>query len=97
MQGLVAKVPGASRQLDPDTLLPENDKRGRPLWTMPRPYAHTTHIHPAKKEFGEERGTVVTVSVPVYRGVDAQTARYIRSQIKRRIRKQKEKREKSNV
>lgn len=77
-------TPGATRQINPDTLLPAVDEKGRPLFDMPQPIRFALH-----KRRRKIRGKVVedTVKVPVYRGISAALARRIRGQMKRAQRK----------
>lgn len=81
-------TPGAVRQINPDTLLPAVDEKGRSLFDMPQPIRFAQHTRRRKI-----RGRVVEdkVKVPVYRGVSAALARHIRGQMKRARRKALEK------
>ena len=77
-------TPGAVRQINPDTLLPAVDAKGKPLFDLPQPIRFAEHTRRRKI-----RGKVVTdkVKVPVYRGVPASLANHIRGQMKRTRRK----------
>ena len=77
-------TPGAVRQINPDTLLPAMDEKGRPLFDLPQPIRFVQHTRRRKI-----RGKVVEdkVKVPVYRGFPASLARHMRGQMKRAQRK----------
>jgi len=74
-------MPGATRRIDPDTLLAMSDENGRPLWNMPAPISYAQH-----------KGTRTTepVFVPVYRGTSASYARWVKAQLRRKKRKEAE-------
>lgn len=75
---------GAVRQINPDTLLPAVDEKGKPLFDMPQPIRFAEHTRRRKI-----RGKVVEdkVKVPIYRGFPASFARHMRGQMKRAQRK----------
>lgn len=75
---------GATRQINPDTLLPAVDENGKLLFDMPQPIRFAEHTRRRKV-----RGKVVEdkVKVPVYRGFPASFARHMRGQMKRAQRK----------
>lgn len=77
-------TPGATRQINPETLLPAVDEKGRLLFHMPQPIRFAEHTRRRKVN-----GKVITdkVKVPIYRGFPASLARYIRGQMKRAQRK----------
>lgn len=79
-------VPGATRRIDPDTLMPEVDKKGRPLWDMPSPIRYAEHI---KRRKHKKTGEVIEeeVMVPIYQGMGARMANWYRSQARRTMRK----------
>lgn len=81
-----AMVPGATRRIDPDTLIPMTGKKGVPLWDMPTPTRYEQHT---RRRLDQKTKKVITdkVLVPVYRGVDASIARMIRSEFRRTQRK----------
>lgn len=95
-------VPGASLARDPVTLTVLFDKKGRPLWNMPK--AHGTHttkqmtkrVVRKKEADGETRAIVVRElqdkEFPTYRGFDAVFARNARAFVKRQRRIAAEKR-----
>lgn len=70
---------GAKRRVNPDTLMAAFDSRGNALWDLPAPVRYAEH-----KRKGEP------VQVPVYRGASASYIRYVKSQINRDKRKQRE-------
>ncbi len=83
-------VPGATRRIDPDTLMPEVDKKGRPLWDMPSPIRYAEHV---TRRRTKQTGVVIgdTVMVPIYQGMDARMANWYRGQARRAMRKAEEK------
>lgn len=76
-------VPGATPVIEGEGIMAKHarDKKGRPLWNMPKPigFHKTTEVD---KNGRREK------LVPVYRGVSASFARYVRSQIRRQRRQQ---------
>lgn len=83
-------VPGATRRVDPDTLLPVvNVKNKVPLWDMPTPIRYVEHV---KRRLNKKTKTIVVdkVMVPVYRGLSASLARLIRADYRRTQRKAEE-------
>jgi hypothetical protein len=80
------RVPGATRRIDPDTLMPMSDDKGRPLWNMPAPVSYAEHTRWRRhKRTGERIGE--PIQVPVYRGTSASYARWVKGQIRRNQRK----------
>ena len=79
-------VPGATRRVNPDTLLPLMGKNDIALWDMPTPIRYVDHV---RRRLDPKTKTVRTdkVSVPVYRGVDTSLARLIRADYRRAQRK----------
>ncbi len=80
------RVPGATRRINPDTLMPALDHKGRPLWNMPAPVRYAEHTKWRRHHRTGER-VRETIKVPVYRGTSASYARWVKSQIKRNRRK----------
>lgn len=82
-------VPGATRRIDPDTLLPEVDKKGHPLWDMPTPVCYVEH---KKRHKHKHTGKVTeeTIMVPVYQGMGARMANWYRGQARRAVRESEE-------
>lgn len=98
-------VPGARPMLDPDAPAPKflTDKKGRPLWTMPEPTSYERHFKTAATRRAydvvvamglEPSEDMYTVLVPIYRGIPANIANYIRSQHRRDERKKVAKKQK---
>lgn len=96
-------VPGARPMLDPDVPAPKflTDKKGRPLWTMPEPTSYERHFKTAATHRAhalasdtEAADEMFTVLVPIYRGISANIANYMRSQHRRAERKKVEKKQK---
>lgn len=85
-------VPGAKKDIDPDTLKQKTDKRHRPIWVMPKPTGkhETTQVvtHRFTDANGKPKSEKIKrkVAFPIYRGVPADLARYMRSQMRRGIR-----------
>ncbi len=80
---------GATRRIDSDTSLPMIDKKGKFLWTMPSPVGYAEHKRYRRdKKTGERVYNPITV--PLYRGISASLARWIRGQVRRNQRKVKE-------
>lgn len=80
------RVPGATRRIDPETLMAMSDEKGRPLWNMPPPVGYAEHTRWRKhKRTGKRIGE--PIQVPVYRGTSASYARWVKSQIRRNQRK----------
>ena len=79
-------VPGATRRINPETLLPMTGKKSVPLWDMPVPLRYVEHV---RRRLDKKTKKVVTdkVAVPIYRGVDASLARMIRGEYRRTARK----------
>lgn len=79
-------VPGATRRINPDTLLPLMGKNDIALWDMPTPIRYVDHV---RRRLDMKTKTVIidTVSVPIYRGVDTALARLIRADYRRTQRK----------
>jgi hypothetical protein len=92
-------VPGATPMYDdPNAYAPMRmrDNKGRPLWNMPKPVGTVENIQIVSAVVevdGQPRMRKVRrpVSFPVYRGVSAALARYIRADMRRRARKAAEK------
>lgn len=90
-------VRGASLRRDPDTLQIEYDRKGRPLWDMPKPVGVHVTKQVVKRVIKRKDGTTKQVKelqptqFPVYRGIEARTACYFRSQLRRFYMKQAEK------
>lgn len=80
------RVPGATRRIDPGTLMPAFDDKGRPLWNMPAPIRYAKHANWRKHEETGER-ILEPIMVPIYRGTSASYARWVRGQIRRNQRK----------
>jgi hypothetical protein len=86
-----AIIPGAIKQIDPDTRMPVLDDQGRYVWDMSKAKISSHAIHDGVVREGKK--TVrKKITVPAYRALSAQDARYIRSQIKRLRKKQLEQR-----
>lgn len=80
-------VPGATRRIDPTTLMPEFAVKNKvPLWNMPTPTRYVEHV---RRRLDKKTKVVITdkVMVPIYRGVSASIARMIRSGFRRDQRK----------
>ena len=80
-------VPGATRRVDPETLLPEFAVKNKvPLWNMPTPIRYVEHV---RRRLDKKTKTVITdkVAVPIYRGVSASLVRMIRAEYRRTQRK----------
>lgn len=79
-------VPGATRRIDPETLLQMKGEKGVSLWNMPTPLRYVEHT---RRRLNKKTKKVITdkVSVPIYRGVDASLARLIRAEYRRTQRK----------
>jgi len=64
-------IPGASLVRDKNDMV-VHDKRGRPLWNMPKPDHHVKHFNNAGARAAYDGGTIgideATHLVPVYRG-----------------------------
>ena len=84
-----SRIPGATRRIDPATLLPMLDRAGNPLWDMPAPIKYVEHTYWRRDSVTGKR-VPRTVQVPVYRGTSAVMARGIKSQIRRKQRKSAE-------
>ncbi len=80
------RVPGATRRIDPDTLMAAFDDKGRPLWNMPAPVGYAKHVGWQKHRVKGDR-VPAPIMVPIYRGVLASYARWVKGQIRRRQRK----------
>ncbi len=80
------RVPGAKRRIDPDTLYPMLDKKGRTMWDMPAPVGYAKHTRRVKDK-SVKHGRLETVNVPIYRGTTASYARWVMGQIRRNQRK----------
>jgi len=89
---------GCRRQVNRQGL-PESDKHGNPMFHMPRAIYFQKHGGNQTKKVrtvddeGVERITSRVISnpdIPVFRGADAITARRLRAQAKRELRKTKE-------
>ena len=77
------------------------DKKGRPVWQMPRPTAYVEYIQVVKEVISvDDKPRIIKVKkpvrFPVYRGMSAKDARLQRARIKRDHRKRLEKRELDN-
>ncbi len=81
-------IPGANRAMNPDTMRPMEDAKGRPMWNMPRPTGQVrtmqlrkviTLVDGKPKQVYQPE----LVTFPVYRGIDTKYARFMRSQVKR--------------
>lgn len=89
-------VPGAQKDIDPETMLQKQDKRNRPLWVMPKPIGSVETLQVKEQAYKDDDGKVKRKKVklmtrfPVYRGTSADYARYVRSQMRRALRKAKE-------
>lgn len=87
---------------DPVTFAPETDKKGRPIWDMPKPIGQHPVIQIVKEPVEEKQpdDTIQVkmvkkrkaVLIPIYRGVSAEMLRYAKSQAKRRQRIETERR-----
>ena len=72
----------------------ETDKKGRPIWEMPKPIHYAPHwMNPKKKAEALSKGLDVmtagvgyTIHVPVYRGVDISVLKSLRSGVRPRKR-----------
>lgn len=80
------RVLGATRRIDPDTLMPAYDSKGRPLWNMPKPVRYVEHVNWRRHKRTGKR-IPEPVMVPVYRGVSASYARWVKAQIRQKQRK----------
>ncbi len=81
------RIPGATRQINPETLMPASGYRGRALWNMPAPIKEVAHRRWKRDEATGKRIAADPVMVPVYRGTSASYARWVRSQLRRQRRK----------
>ena len=111
-------VPGAERRMFIDhngVGVPAVDRRGRPLWNMPKPSGHVLHFKSAaarsqwtalreaalaeaetpgyteeQRKLSQDRLSQVvqklTVAVPVYQGIPASMANWLRGQARRKQR-----------
>jgi hypothetical protein len=80
-------VPGATRRVDPETLLPMVSVKNKvPLWDMPTPVRYVEHV---RRRLDKKTKTVVMdkVMVPIYRGIPSSLARLIRGEYRRTQRK----------
>ncbi len=94
--------PLATLVRDPVTFAPETDKKGRPIWDMPKPIGQHPVIQivkePVETKLPDDTTKVTMVKrrkavlAPIYRGVSAQMLRYAKSQAKRRQRIETERR-----
>lgn len=90
-------VPGARGVTDPKTHIQLRDKKGRPIWEMPKPVGihETTQVVKLLDKSDPKKPRIKKVKqktqFPVYRGMSAKDARYARAQFKRAKRKLKEK------
>lgn len=81
-------IPGGSRVLEKaPPHRQQTDKKGRPIWNLPKPVAFAEHFRnaAARREFEAgrlPRQAAVTL-VPVLRGFDARTAHMYRGMVKR--------------
>ncbi len=80
------RVPGATRRIDPDTLLAAFDSKSRPLWNMPPPIGYAEHAN-WRRDRKTGKRIPAPIMVPLYRGVLASYARWVRGQIRRNQRK----------
>jgi len=80
---------GAKRRVNADTLMAAFDSKGNALWDLPAPVSYTEHTKWRKHKRTGKR-IPEPVQVPVYRGASASYVRYVKSQIRRNIRKQHE-------
>ncbi len=89
-------IPGANLALDPVTMAPKRDKKGRYVWNMPQPVDEVHYLQIVKELVPDDEGRAKIVRVkkpvafPVYRGVEMKFARWMRAQIKRNARKMEE-------
>lgn len=80
---------------EPLTVIPRavsaetRDKRGRPVWEMPKTETYVEHIKWRKHKKTGKR-IAEPIMVPVYRGYPASLLRHARAQFKRAMRKQAE-------
>ena len=89
-------VPGARIQRDPDTLAVLYDKKGRPLWDMPKPQGmhETLQVVEVREKDGDrvrKKKVKQMTQFPVYRGANSLLAREIRAKIRREVRIRKAK------
>lgn len=85
-------IPGASRQINPETLAHVFDKKGFPVWDMPTPLGMVQHTKRSMKGTGEDKIVIKEkISVPVYRGTSASYFRHLKSQMRRQKRISQEK------
>ena len=69
----------------------ETDKKGRPIWEMPKPIHYAPHwMNPKKKAEALSKGLDVmtagvgyTIHVPVYRGVDISVYKVMKNRARR--------------
>jgi hypothetical protein len=80
------RVPSARPRVDPETLMPTHDDKGRMLWDMPAPSQYAEHKRWRRHKRTGER-IAEPIMVPIYRGTSASYARYVKSQIRRSQRK----------
>lgn len=83
-------VPGATRRINPDTLMPMVGKKNKvPLWDMPTPVRYVEHV---RRRLHKRTKKVITdmVMVPIYRGIPAALARLIRAAYRRTQREAEE-------
>jgi hypothetical protein len=89
------RVPGANPTLD-DLGFHKKDSKGRHMWDMPDPTGYAEHTkHRRHKHTGE--AIQAPEFVPVYKGISAEDLRYYRSQYRRMIRKEEERKSKANA
>jgi hypothetical protein len=75
--------------MDDDMFTPKVDGRGRPVWNMPAPIGEVHYLQIVKNVVATPDGGAKVirrkrpVSFPVYRGIDAKYARFLRGQTKR--------------
>jgi len=80
-------VPGATRRIDPDTLLPKVSAKNKvPLWDMPTPVRYVEHT---RRRLNKRTKEVITdkVMVPIYRGISTSIVRHMRAEHRRTQRK----------
>ena len=83
-------VPGAQKVFD-EFGVSAIDKRGRFIWEMPQPTSVVLHTKRSFRGKGKTKVVQVEkVKVPVYRGFDARLVRNMKSELRRKKRKDAE-------
>lgn len=80
------RMPGATRRINPETLMAMSDDKGRSLWNMPAPISYVEHTRWRRHKTTGAR-IPEPIMVPVYRGTSASYARWVKAQLRRNKRK----------